>query len=148
MGRSSGQLPQASCRRDWFNHPGYGDAWSAHESAMTYLAEGNIPGYLDSFTPEGREAEAEKLKPMADAEGKTQAEIGAGLSRELAELAGFRVLSTNMVDSNVVVMRVRVYGFDGASRPYRVKVAQTGNEWKLITPPFEWDGLPERAGEH
>ncbi len=140
---AKGFVPQ-----DWFAPAGYADAWSAHESALKYLVEGNFAAYLDSFTPEGRAVEQERIDVNMKAEGKTEAELGASWAREAAaSFGGFRVLSTNVVSSDEVVLRVQAYSFDGASRIYRVKVTHTGNAWKLTTPPFQCVERPERAGD-
>jgi len=104
---------------------------------LSDILEGNVPGYLGSLTPERARTEKEKVDRRMEAEKKSQAEIWASWQRELAIFAGIRVLATNMISSNEVVMQIQAYAFNGGvSKPFPVKLVQIGEQWKLSTNPI------------
>ena len=136
---SAPRTPADVLPREQFYQAGYGDFFSAYRSAIAHLMAGNVPGYLNSFTPERGEAEREMLDYDMKTRKRTEAEIGAVWAKEFADFAGVRIISTNWISSNVVSVQIQAYLLDGrVTRPSIMKIAQTGEAWKLMVAPF-WD---------
>ncbi len=108
--------------REAWNFSGYGTPEAALVSAIWSMKEGNPQVYLDSLSPE------EQVRMASTWQDKSEAEIAAKHQQDVAQIRSLRVLETQNVSPDEVVMKVFL---DGVNRTENVKVKRVGNDWKV-----------------
>ncbi len=108
--------------RDSWSHAGYASPEAALVSAIFSMQQGNPKQYFDSLTPE----EQERMKKVW--ENKSAEEIAAKHQSDTAKITGMKVLNTQEVSADSVVMSVYIEGVDRAEK---VSMKRVGADWKF-----------------
>lgn len=108
--------------REAWTMAGYASPESALVSALWSMQQGNPKQYFESLTPE------EQLNMSKVWEGKSQEEIAAKHKGDTAKITGMKVLNTQEISPDQVVMSVYIGGMDRAEK---VSLKRVGNEWKF-----------------
>src|SRR5436309_995445 len=86
------------------------------------MREGNPKTYLDSLAPE------EQQRVSQNWQNKTEAELAEKHKSDVSTISGLRVLNSDSIGPNEVVMSVLL---EGANRTERVRMNQVGQDWKF-----------------
>ena len=108
--------------REAWTMAGYASPESALVSAIWSMQQGNPKQYFESLTPE------EQLRMSKVWEGKSQEEIAAKHQGDTSKITGMKVLNTQEVSPDQVVMSVYIGGVDRAEK---VSMKRVGNEWRF-----------------
>jgi hypothetical protein len=108
--------------REAWTMAGYASPESALVSAIYSMQQGNPKQYFESLTPE------EQLRMTKVWEGKSKEEIAAKHQGDTSKITGMKVLNTQEVSPDQVVMSVYIGGVDRAEK---VSMKRVGNEWKF-----------------
>jgi hypothetical protein len=108
-------------RNSW-SFAGYTSPEAALVSAIWAMREGNPKTYLDSLAPEEQQRVAQNWQ------NKTETELAEKHKSDVSTISGLRVLSSDSVGPNEVVMNVLL---EGANRTERVRMNQVGQDWKF-----------------
>ena len=108
--------------REAWTMAGYASPESALVSAIWSMQQGNPKQYFDSLTPE------EQLRMSKVWEGKSQEEIAAKHVGDTARITGMKVLNTQEISPDQVVLSVYIGGVDRAEK---VSMKRVGNDWKF-----------------
>ena len=101
---------------------GYASPEAALVSAIFSMQQGNPKQYFDSLTPE------EQLRMNKVWENKSAEEIAAKHVSDTAKITGMKVLNTQEVGADSVVLSVYIEGVDRAEK---VAMKRVGTEWKF-----------------
>ena len=113
--------PGSFPRESW-TMAGYASPEAALVSAIFSMQQGNPKQYFESLTPE------EQLRMTKTWEGKSQEEIAAKHQSDTSKITGMKVLNTQEVSADQVVMSVYIEGVDRAEK---VSMKRVGNDWKF-----------------
>jgi len=108
--------------RESWTFAGYTSPEAALVSAIWSMQQGNPKQYFDSLTPE------EQARMSKVWEGKSAEEIAAKHQTDTSKITGMRVLNSQAVGADQVVMSVYIEGVDRAEK---VSLQRVGNEWKF-----------------
>lgn len=108
--------------REAWTMAGYASPESALVSAIWSMQQGNPKQYFDSLTPE------EQLRMSKVWEGKSQEEIAAKHQGDTSRITGMKVLTTQEVAPDQMVLSVYIGGVDRAEK---VSMKRVGNDWKF-----------------
>ena len=114
--------PPGSFPRESWTMAGYASPEAALVSAIFSMQQGNPKQYFESLTPE------EQLRMTKTWEGKSQEEIAAKHLSDTSKITGMKVLNTQEVSADQVVMSVYIEGVDRAEK---VSMKRVGNDWKF-----------------
>ncbi len=125
--------------RENITFSGFEDPVNAYISSLSELLQGNLTGYLDSFTPEAYEAETKVLEYKAKVNTNSVFQIALDWAKELRGLSSIRILGTNVVAPDLVALQVQVYAASNrASRSFSVTIKREGSTWKLTEGPLSF----------
>ena len=113
--------PGSFPRESW-SHAGYASPEAALVSAIFSMQQGNPSQYFASLTPE------EQLRMTKVWENKTPEEIAAKHVSDTSKITGMKVLNTQEVGADSVVLSVYIEGVDRAEK---VAMKRVGTEWKF-----------------
>ena len=114
--------PPGSFPRESWTMAGYASPEAALVSAIFSMQQGNPTQYFASLTPE----EQERMKVVW--ENKSAEEIAAKHVSDTAKITGMKVLNTQEITADSVVMSVYIEGVDRAEK---VSMKRVGNDWKF-----------------
>ena len=113
--------PGSFPRESW-SQAGYASPEAALVSAIYSMQTGNPKQYFESLTPE------EQLRMSKVWEGKSQEEIAAKHQGDTSRITGMKVLTTQEVAPDQMVLSVYIGGVDRAEK---VSMKRVGNDWKF-----------------
>lgn len=116
------ETPKDHFPRENWTFAGYGTPESALVSAVWAMKEGDPKTYLESLSPEEQQRMAKVW------ENKSETEIAAKHQSDVGPIKGVRILETQNVSPEEVVMNVYI---DGVERLEKVSMKKVGEDWKF-----------------
>jgi len=105
---------------------GYASPEATFQSYSYSLANGELPGYLASLTPERQQAFQANSKPTAADEFAARAKRGE------AQIAGYRIVGREPSSTDdSVILAIEIYSPDGNTTQRPIAFERVGQEWRI-----------------